>query len=387
MPGFLDKRKESAAQIEAQKAALEEERKQQLLKLRLETLGPIRTQPDELGEGEKWWRDHYHWLHDAGYTLRSRYHPEWVPSWKTRNVNWIYCEDAIVQARLANLMDATRTSDGRFVAIKRLEISRHPFELAIAQYLYSENLRTDPENHTVPIYDILYPPDAADYALLMMPLLLPYSTPPFETVGEVVELFRQVFEGLRFMHKKHVAHRDCMRLNIMMDGEVLYDEPFHPVRPYRKRDFSGLARHRTRTERPPKYFFIDFGISRRYDVLNKEPQEDPIWGGDQTVPEFQHSNRPRNPFPTDVYYIGNMVREDFMQQKIGFEFMAPLINDMVQDDPNKRPTMDEVVTRFEDIRKVSAAPNYGHALSAGTRRYLMELFVMLRIGNVALGLS
>jgi hypothetical protein len=39
------------------------------------------------------------------------------------------------------------------------------------------------------------------------------------------------------------------------------------------------------------------------------------------------------------------------QKKPGFEFMAPLVADMVQDDPLKRPTMDEVVSRFEDIRQ------------------------------------
>jgi hypothetical protein len=31
--------------------------------------------------------------------------------------------------------------------------------------------------------------------------------------------------------------------------------------------------------------------------------------------------------------------------------MKPLVDDMVQDDPTKRPTMDEVVARFEVIRK------------------------------------
>ena len=31
--------------------------------------------------------------------------------------------------------------------------------------------------------------------------------------------------------------------------------------------------------------------------------------------------------------------------------MWPLVNDMVQDDPSKRPTMDEVVERFEKIRQ------------------------------------
>ena len=39
----------------------------------------------------------------------------------------------------------------------------------------------------------------------------------------------------------------------------------------------------------------------------------------------------------------------------GFNFLRPLINDMIQDDPTKRPKMDEVITRFEEIvRKLSA---------------------------------
>jgi hypothetical protein len=33
--------------------------------------------------------------------------------------------------------------------------------------------------------------------------------------------------------------------------------------------------------------------------------------------------------------------------------MEPLVADMVQDDPTKRPTMDEVVARFSEIKKLS----------------------------------
>ena len=39
-----------------------------------------------------------------------------------------------------------------------------------------------------------------------------------------------------------------------------------------------------------------------------------------------------------------------MSQKFqGFEFMETLVADMVQDNPTKRPKMDEVVTRFRQI--------------------------------------
>ena len=33
----------------------------------------------------------------------------------------------------------------------------------------------------------------------------------------------------------------------------------------------------------------------------------------------------------------------------GFEFLRPLIRDMMQDDPTKRPKIGEVIKRFEDI--------------------------------------
>jgi hypothetical protein len=38
------------------------------------------------------------------------------------------------------------------------------------------------------------------------------------------------------------------------------------------------------------------------------------------------------------------------QRRLGFDFMIHLVADMVQDDPAKRPTIDEVVSRFDDIQ-------------------------------------
>jgi len=156
-------------------------------------------------------------------------------------------------------------------------------------------------------------------------------------------------QGLLFIHRQHVAHRDCMVLNLMMDALPMYLEPYHPCSPWTRRDFRGRARHLTRTQRPVKYYFIDFGISRRYSADDTNPLEPPIRGGDKSVPEFQQRNQLCNPFPTDVYYLGNMIREFFIQGKFGFEFMVPLVNDMVQDEPTKRPTMEEVVARFDEL--------------------------------------
>ena len=98
----------------------------------------------------------------------------------------------------------------------------------------------------------------------------------------------------------------------MLDPINLYPESFHPVETMLRMDCSGRAKHFTRTQRPPKYYFIDFGLSRRYDPLDTNPREVPIWGGDKDVPEFQNSNEPRDPFATDVFYIGNAIRKDFI---------------------------------------------------------------------------
>ncbi|TFK72497.1 hypothetical protein BDN72DRAFT_731085, partial [Pluteus cervinus] len=63
-----------------------------------------------------------------------------------------------------------------------------------------------------------------------------------------------------------------------------------------------------RTERPPKYYFIDFGISRQYDPSDASPIEGIIRGGDKSPPEYADPSGRCNPFPTDVYSLGNTIR-------------------------------------------------------------------------------
>ncbi|CAL1706289.1 unnamed protein product [Somion occarium] len=306
---------------------------------------------DQLGLAEVYWRDRQVWLEAQGYMLRPRYHPNWVPSWKDKsNPDLFRIEDSRTLGKGDRVIDATRISDGQMVMLKRISTQAHPFEVEITKYFSTEPLSSHPRNHSVPLIDVLRVPDEDDTVILVMPLLHRYETPRFLTVGECVEFFRQIFEGLQFMHQCHVAHRDCMNLNIMMDPKPLFPDMYHPISVRMKKDLSGTAKHYTRTAHPVKYYFIDFGISRKYSPDNPHPLEPPIRGGDKTVPEFQRSHQPRDPFPTDIYYLGNLIREDFLET-IGVEFMAPLVADMMQADPSKRPTIDEVVQRFEDIRR------------------------------------
>ncbi|KAH8107735.1 kinase-like domain-containing protein [Cristinia sonorae] len=306
--------------------------------------------PRDLHPGEIFWRDHQQWLQERGYMLRPRYMPNWVPPWKGTNRAGVEFEDGQV-SMFTQVMDATRLSDGEMVLLKRVERSVHPHEIEITKMFSEEPLRSHPRNHCIPLLEVLDSPKDADVAIMVLPLLRLFFNPSFETLGEALEFFRQIFEGLQFMHQSRVAHRDCMFFNIMMDPRPMYPKMYHPISIDRNRNWKGTANHFTRTSRPVKYYLIDFGISSQYTTNDVVPKEYPIFGGDKTVPEFHRPDQPYNPFPTDIYYLGNVIRTQFLQKMPGLELMTPLVNDMVHGDPSKRPTIDEVVVQFEKLYK------------------------------------
>lgn len=112
---------------------------------------------------------------------------------------------------------------------------------------------------------------------------------------------------------------DCKYNNIMADPLPLYDSPPHPYEIIMRRDFSGKVKVcSTRTQTLIKYYFVDFGLSRHYDPEAGLPLELPPWGGDNSVPEFLATDTPCDPFPVDVYCLGNAVREYFLGVRFFF---------------------------------------------------------------------
>ncbi|KAI0310417.1 hypothetical protein OF83DRAFT_1040175, partial [Amylostereum chailletii] len=329
--------------------------------------------PGGLTSFEKEWVEDQPWLAQCGYMLRPRYRPDWVPSWKApgnTDMNYVHFEDGWSN-KGRTVIDATRMSDGAFVSIKRVDLEFRANELAIGLYFSGKDVASDQRNHCVPVLDVLHHPDKPTKAWVIMPHLQPYFTPQFSTIGEAVAFFTQIFEGIQFMHEHHVAHRhvnlngspcfmltlylrDCTMFNIMMDASALYTHPPHPVNSRMRRDWTGkISPSRRRTEQPVRYYFVDFGLSHLYEPGNGPPLEFPLKGGDKSAPEHAGSFEDRvpcDPFPTDVYYLGNLVREDFIGECRGFGFMKKLVADMTQNDPEKCPTMHEVVSRFQKIR-------------------------------------
>lgn len=109
----------------------------------------------------------------------------------------------------------------------------------------------------------------------------------------------------------------------MFDASSMYPNGFHPVKIDRNRNFKGTAKAYTRTQRPPIYYFIDFGLSRQY--TSRDVTDEPLRGGDKSAPEHQ-SRRPCNPFQTDIYYIGNLVRHEFMAVRPASEIFVYVID-------------------------------------------------------------
>lgn len=90
------------------------------------------------------------------------------------------------------VIDAIRVSDGSFVMLKRVKADNLS-ELDIMRSLSSEPLASDPRNHCNPLLGILPLPDPQDGVLVVTLMLRPFDNPRFETFGEAVAFFSQIF--------------------------------------------------------------------------------------------------------------------------------------------------------------------------------------------------
>ncbi|KIK01660.1 hypothetical protein K443DRAFT_122275 [Laccaria amethystina LaAM-08-1] len=205
--------------------------------------------------------------------------------------------------------------------MKKFSPSSGTAEAEVALMFSSEAHISNPKNHCVPT-TILDIPDEDDVQLLMVHLLQSWEEPKFTTIGEVLDFFHQIFEVLscvnspaRVRYLAGVMNSDFLE---MVDPTELYSvlQVAHPMQPYKARDFRSKPIHTTRTLVPVKYYLIDFGHSKKFDL---------------SVPP------------------GERLGDDIWKPKKGFSFLRRLIQDMCKENLKDRPTINEVVERFESI--------------------------------------
>ncbi|KAJ7764106.1 hypothetical protein DFH07DRAFT_939135 [Mycena maculata] len=295
----------------------------------------------ELDRVEVWWRDHQEWLETCGYLLRPRYRRGWErPSNREEELS-----------RTSWVMDATRV-DGFLVALKRISPSHvtESGEERIMQLLNSEPLASHPDNPCPTLYAVLTVPGDGNMKILVLPYLRRFDSPPFETIGEVIDFCRQALRGLRFLHEHHIAHRDPHSMNIMLDPKNMYPSGFYTGSAHyahRTRDFSARAKNFTRTQRPSRYYWIDYGLSVTSSSLDALLPY--VRGGDKDIPETRENVRKANPFAADVWWMGNLIQKHLIQRYSGLESLEPLVATMCQNRPEDRPTMAEATAHFDDI--------------------------------------
>ncbi|KAI0776836.1 kinase-like domain-containing protein [Trametes elegans] len=295
---------------------------------------------------ELFWQARQRFLAEHGYLLRPRYIPGWRPSWSNTKLAPTFCEDSILLIDY-QVMDATRVSTKEIVAIKTFFRARQ--ELDIAQFLSSIS---DPLNHCVPIHEILIDPHDPKLALMVMPYLRPCNNPDFGTIGDIIEFVDQTLEGLVFMHKHRVAHRDVAVENIMMDAKPLYPEGHHPVRIGYTPDGIYPATPLPRAGRSVKYFYIDFGLSSRFSE-GESSQVVGELGRDRDVPELS-ADLPYDAFKVDIFCLGNLYSKEFEQKYQHMDFLLALIEPMTKLDPALRPTAEQAFRQWEKTRATIA---------------------------------
>ncbi|KAJ7665948.1 kinase-like domain-containing protein [Mycena polygramma] len=299
-------------------------------------------------EKEAFWFQRRAFLEKAGYRLRAKFNPGFVGP---RNKHG---EDHTAHHPRKHIMDAERIRDGQQVMLKWVSKKTHPHEVDIGRLFSTPALAKNPKNHCIPILDVLQDPQDEDKQIIVMPRMIRWDDPNFSTVGEVIDCFRQIFEGVQFMHENFVAHRDCSLLNIVQDPTKLYPRGFHPVNHCLNPTSDGLAYSITRTECWPRYYLIDFGLSRRYDPSKGPPLERVVSCEDRNPPEY--SGTECNPFPADIYCLGNLLKRHFIRSDpscssggdnhMPMQFLKPLADEMTHKDPAMRPTIGEVIQRF-----------------------------------------
>ncbi|KAI0629620.1 kinase-like domain-containing protein [Trametes polyzona] len=290
---------------------------------------------------EVFWQARYRFLQDHGYLLRPRYAPNWKPSWLGTNLDPTFCEDSVPSLNY-QVLDATRLSNRELVAVK--STYKVGQELQIAKYFTSI---CDSANHCVPVYDIFSDPHDPRMALLVMPYLRPCNNPEFATVGDVVEFVDQTIEGLAFMHRHNVAHRDVAVANIMMEAKSLFPKGHHPVRLGYSPDLLEPVTPLPRAGRKVRYVYIDFGASSMFPQGSSTLVVGDV--GRAKVPELSDTI-PYDAFKVDIFALGDMFLTEFAQKYSNVDFLRTLVEPMLQRRPDLRPTIEQVAANWRSIR-------------------------------------
>ncbi|KAJ7435028.1 kinase-like domain-containing protein [Mycena galericulata] len=237
-------------------------------------------------------------LLSAGYRLRARYQPDWIPSWANTTKPGEY-EDSLRKFLDYNVLDAVRIQDDLKVVLKRVETDSQ--ELKISKHLSS---LSGPRNHTIPLLDIIPLPPNKSSSILVMPYTRRFNHPAFHCRAEFIEAMQQFLEGLQFMHENNICHFDIAPQNLMMDESRVVPAGSRFCYPRSHTGFPGLFSWENRCSvGPVDYYYIDFGLSMHFPDGKDTALTTGTLRTFKTIPELSLTV-PYNPFKVDIFQLG-----------------------------------------------------------------------------------
>ncbi|EEB92034.1 hypothetical protein MPER_09512 [Moniliophthora perniciosa FA553] len=135
--------------------------------------------------------------------------------------------------------------------------------LLVQLALNHQDLRLDPWNPAPHIICAVDRSQSHDTIFLCVKHLVPYNRIPFRTVAHWIDMFRQLLEGLAFLHEHRILHGGLDVNNLMVDEEegvplIMVDISADPIalEGDRPEDFD-------RTRYPVKYYFANLDKARQ----------------------------------------------------------------------------------------------------------------------------
>ncbi|KAJ6505696.1 kinase-like domain-containing protein [Mycena vitilis] len=254
----------------------------------------------------------------------------------------------------------------RVCALKALHNSRSRAEIDIITFLNSPQMRACAENHTIPILDQIV---TEEWTFVVMPYW-PRSVQtciPWE-VEDYFNRLAQALEGLSFMHRHGIIHRDISVGNMLLN--VHYGVP-------------GV--YSSFTRRNIALAYIDFGCACRFPA-GSDPASwvgTGYWGTkDHAAPEIPRgdSRRSQQPYhlpPVDVYALGSVFARALSWEQLYCktfgnpdnlptaahqvlrEFVpgySALLERMMNPDPTRRPTAQMALEECRALRDALHPP-------------------------------
>nr|GAT53903.1 NADH-cytochrome B5 reductase [Mycena chlorophos] len=275
-------------------------------------------------------------IESKGYKIADDLNPDRVDTFKERP------KGPVEEPLYPHLLVGTRMWDKRPVMLK---LSRTDlWEATIFEHLASI---PDPDNHTIPFYDLITPPEEPtseyQWCIIITPRLTDCRNSHLRTVRDLVDFVTQVVEGVCFMHRYNVAHTDVARTNIVWDER--------PNVPDHVRVEPDSLLLRWFKKKPPvvrKYWFIDFGLACSFSSYESRGLVKGLCGQHRNIPELSEEVA-YDPFPLDIRQIGEMLNRDYLALYKGAQFLVPWVARLRHDDPTQRPTATQALAELQHL--------------------------------------